>query len=134
MTTDSNETPQERPRRRRYAEAFKRSIVEQTRTPGVSVARIAREHGINANQLFKWRREFLLAKPAIPVPDRPVQPPVPVSLVPVTVVSEQLTPTSAPAAATGNGQIEITLAGYEVRIRGAVDAATLHVVLSSLRR
>lgn len=132
MTTDSNETPQERPHRRRYDEAFKRSIVEQTRAPGVSVARIAREHGINANQLFKWRREFLLAKPATPVPNRPAQPPV--SLVPVTVVSEQLTPTSAPAAATGKGQIEITLAGCEVRIRGAVDAATLHVVLSSLRR
>lgn len=132
MPTDPNEALQERPRRRRYDVAFKRSLVEQTRVPGVSVARVAREHGINANQLFKWRREFLRAQPAMPVADRPVQPPV--SLVPVTVVSEQPTPTPAPATATGNGQIEITLAGYEVRIRGAVDAATLHVVLSSLRR
>ena len=76
MTADSNDTLQERPRRRRYDKSFKRSIVEQTREPGVSVARIAREHGINANQVFKWRRELLLAKQATPVPDRPAQPPV----------------------------------------------------------
>lgn len=52
METDSNEVLQERPRRRRYDEAFKRALVEQTLAPGASVARIAREHGINANQLF----------------------------------------------------------------------------------
>ena len=45
-------------RRRRYDTAFKRALVEQTLAPGSSVARIAREHGINANQLFKWRRQF----------------------------------------------------------------------------
>ena len=62
METDSNEVLQERPRRRRCDEAFKRALVEQTLAPGASVARIAREHGINANQLFTWRRQFAPTK------------------------------------------------------------------------
>ena len=60
MTSESSEAPSGRQRRRRYDPAFKRTIVEQTLAPGASVARIAREHDINANQLFKWRRQFLL--------------------------------------------------------------------------
>jgi transposase-like protein len=38
----------EAPRRRR--------VVEETVVPGVSVARLARAHGVNANQVFSWRR------------------------------------------------------------------------------
>ena len=34
----------------------KRQIVQLTMEPGASVAEVAREHGVNANQLFKWRR------------------------------------------------------------------------------
>jgi transposase len=125
MALDLSEALRERTRRRRYEAAFKRALVEQTLAPGASVARIAREHGINANQLFTWRRQLLPARQN----DKP-----PVSLVPVTVVAEPPTPSLVASAATGEGQIEVTLPGYEIRIRGAVDAATLQVVLSSLRR
>lgn len=55
--TDSSEAP--RPHRRRYDEASKRAHIKQTLAPGASVARIAREHGINANLLFNWRRRYL---------------------------------------------------------------------------
>lgn len=32
----------------------KRRIVEASLVPGVSIARVARKHGVNANQLFQW--------------------------------------------------------------------------------
>jgi len=36
----------------------KRQIVQLTMEPGASVAEIARSYGLNANQLFKWRRAW----------------------------------------------------------------------------
>jgi len=127
MTSESSETPPGRQRRRRYDPAFKRAIVEQTLVPGTSVARIAREHDINANQLFKWRRQFLLDGSAGAGSGEPT--PSAISLLPVTVVGEE---TAAPPSPPG--QIEVQLAGGTVRIQGTVDKAMLHVVLSSLRR
>ncbi len=44
-------------KRRQYSPEFKRGAVEQTRQPGVSCARVARELGIGANLLTRWRRE-----------------------------------------------------------------------------
>jgi transposase-like protein len=45
------------PRQRRSI-AEKRRIVEETLVEGASVARVARAHGINANQVFGWRRLY----------------------------------------------------------------------------
>jgi len=129
VTSETSETPPGRQRRRRYDAAFKRAIVEQTLAPGASVARIAREHDINANQLFKWRRQFLLKGPAASGAAEP--PPSATALLPVTVVGEEAAASSAPSPP---GQIEIQLAGGTIRIQGAVDKAMLQVVLSSLRR
>ena len=36
----------------------KRRIVEETLEPNASVARVARAHGVNANQVFGWRRQY----------------------------------------------------------------------------
>ena len=36
----------------------KLQIVQLTLKPGASVAEVARAHGVNANQVFKWRRAF----------------------------------------------------------------------------
>ena len=46
-------------KRRRYDAAFKRHLVELSLVPGASVARIALDHRLNANILFKWRRQQL---------------------------------------------------------------------------
>lgn len=129
MATDLKQTPEDRPRRRRYDPAFKQAVVEQTLVPGTSVARVAREHGINANQLFTWRRQLLAVdtKTAASVADGPSA-----ALVPVTVVHETPSPRSA-VCGSDSQCIEITLPGGEVRIHGAVDGTTLRVVLSSLR-
>ncbi len=43
---------------RQWTEAQKRQIVAETEEIGVSVSVIARRHNVNANQVFKWRREY----------------------------------------------------------------------------
>ncbi|CTT23142.1 transposase [Escherichia coli] len=42
--------------RKNYSNEFKLRMVELASQPGASVARIAREHDINDNLLFKWLR------------------------------------------------------------------------------
>lgn len=123
---EDSESEVVRAKRRRYDAALKRKLVEQTLVPGASVARIAREHGINANQVFKWRRQQLLEdrRAAGCVVETPA------SLVPVNVIAENA---SLPAA-TSDGVIEITRGDVQVRVRGVVDRAALDCVLSSLRR
>ena len=36
----------------------KRRIVEATLVPGASIARVARDNRVNANQVFQWRYEY----------------------------------------------------------------------------
>jgi transposase len=43
-------------RRRRRSAEERRLIVEEALEPGASVARVARKHGVNANQVFGWKR------------------------------------------------------------------------------
>jgi transposase len=50
------------PPRQRRSIAEKRRIVEETLVDGASVARVARAHGINANQVFGWRRLYLAGR------------------------------------------------------------------------
>ena len=51
--------PDGRRARRHFSDAFKRALIEQSLQPGMSVARVALEHGINPNQLHIWRRALL---------------------------------------------------------------------------
>src|SRR6266436_6603440 len=52
-----DETPKREARRRRSVEE-KRRIVEETLAAGASVARVARRHAVNANQVFYWRKKY----------------------------------------------------------------------------
>ena len=45
-------------KRQRRSIAEKRRIVEETLVEGASVARVARAHGVNANQVFSWRKQY----------------------------------------------------------------------------
>jgi transposase len=125
-------------KRRRYEAAFKRHLVELSLVPGASVARIALDHRLNANILFKWRRQQLreLAH-AAPKPAA--------GLLPVTVVEPERAAVEAPAqgsnasvphkprpAAGSAGVIEIDLPLGRVRLTGAVDLAALRVVIEAL--
>jgi transposase len=120
--------------RRKYSAAEKREIVEETLQPGSSVAIIAQRHGINANQVFFWRRlhrQGLLSGAAGTPPP----------LLPVNITTPTLAPTQraiAPTPAresTGQGSIEIEfVGGQRLRIQGRVDRTTLSRVIDLLSR
>jgi transposase len=55
-------TLERRRTRRSWSRAEKRRIVAEAFRPGASAADVARSYGLNANQLFNWRRT--LAAPA----------------------------------------------------------------------
>ena len=61
VIADKSESLGAAPRQRRSI-AEKRRIVEETLVEGASVARVARAHGINANQVFGWRRLYLAGR------------------------------------------------------------------------
>ena len=44
-------------KRRKFSLDYKQGAVEQARQPGVSCAQVARELGIGANLLTRWKRE-----------------------------------------------------------------------------
>ena len=69
-------------KQRRRTIKERRDIVEETLVPGASVARVARRHEVNANQVFYWRKLYregqlgiTIAAPLLPVKvktERPV--------------------------------------------------------------
>jgi len=112
-------------KRRQWSEALKRRIVAETLEPGSSVSIVARRHDVNANQLFKWRRE--MAPPETPAVDADV------TMLPVEIVPERGEPRRQ-ARARRSGVIEITLAcGARVCVRGEVSPETLRQVIELLR-
>lgn len=116
--------------KRRHSAAFKRKILELTEQPGASVARVALEHGVNANLVFKWRRAKLARMlPAGTAVHQAV-------LLPVSVAPQESYPTVAPnvgPAPNKQGVIEIELAGARLVLRGSVDPANLRIALLALR-
>ena len=121
--------------RRQHEQAFKDDLVTQSLVPGASVAAIAMKGGINANLLFKWRRERVrtMAEAA----------PTATTLLPVCVIPDvNPTPMAQPTAPVGpavnrgarSGVIEVEIAGALVRLRGAVDETLLGNVLRALRQ
>ena len=55
---DATRPPARREPYRHHRLEFKRAVVEETLRPGASVALVARMHGINANQVFCWRKLY----------------------------------------------------------------------------
>ena len=110
--------------------AEKRRIVELTLVPGASISRVARENGVNANQVFQWRYEHRRGIGWAAGRAR-------AELLPVTVTSEpdsMVTPEAVPAADC-SGSIHIELPGRGlVTIENGVDPALVRAVLGSLLR
>lgn len=119
-------------RRREHSAEFKKELVARSLEPGVSVAAIAMEGGINANLLFGWRRKYLNSMAQA---DRASRQPS-VVLLPVSIeaapADKPCTPSSSPMRPAG-GAIEIDIGNARVRLRGAVDEASLRMVLTALR-
>lgn len=122
------------PSRRQHDRAFKSELVRQSLEHGASVAAIALRNGVNANLLFKWRREHLRASRAA-VPAAVL---LPVCVTPATEVAATSTATApTPTAPMNQGHtsiIELELAGARLCLRGVVDEAVLGSVLRALRR
>lgn len=120
--------------RRGYGEAYKRGLVAATLVPGASVSRIARQHGLNTNLLFTWRRQrgamrtLVAAEVARSTPAL-----LPVTIEPqrVEVRADALTSTSREPS---NGCIEIEVGAGRVRLHGVVDVPLVEAVLRMLER
>ena len=111
----------------------RRRIVEETLVDGVSVAVVARRHGVNANQVFQWRKLYqsglLEASPQQRQHNR-------ARLLPVTVVGEAGSGEAqkVSVAAPLGGAIHIEFPGRAlVSVEGNADAALVRVVLEGLR-
>lgn len=121
--------------KRKHSAAFKRKLVALTQQAGASVAAIALEYGVNANLVFKWRTQQLGRPPsAKPAPQAVL---LPVTMDPLPPVGTMIGP--APGVMTNThraspvGVIEIEFGGARVRLRGAVDPASVRCVLQTLR-
>ena len=96
---------------------------------GVSIARVARANGVNANQVYSWRRLYekgLLG----PVRNQ-------AALVPVRITDASAPTTLADSSnrslrQTPSGAIQIDFAKARVHIEGAPEPATLRAVLECL--
>lgn len=129
MVHTEDSSPGRRARRWRSI-SEKRQIVQLTLEPGASVAEVARVHGLNANQVFKWRRAFERGELTEPY----------AALLPVTVSSlsepevesaEQL----PQAQKTSSGSIHIELPGRAmISIESGADHFLIRAILESLRK
>lgn len=118
--------------RANYSREFKQRLVEAANQPGVSVSKLAQEHGVNANLLFKWRRDAKAEAPAL-YPIELVLPPSSTELLlPPALLPETLTSETA-SEPTPSGTIEIRLGRAMVVIDGTVDTNALRMILESLR-
>jgi transposase len=108
-------------RRRRSAEE-RRRIVEETFETGASVSRVARLHGVNANQVFAWRRMYRNGELSEAGSGA-------LKLLPVSIAAEAL----SGEARSAPGLIHIELPGRALlTVEGSVDASTIQAVLKSL--
>lgn len=113
--------------RRHRSKLERRQIVEETLVPGASVVVIARAHGVNANQVFKWRRLYQQGL----LDDQKAGPKfVPARIIDATRDEQRRVP------ATGerhSGTIEIQIGSVRMRITGAADPECVRAALEQLR-
>ena len=126
MGTNSSERRQYRS----WPAALKREIVEASLAPGASASVVARRYGVNANQLFGWRkcyREEVLGEIGRVAPATVATGHAPVAaegFVPA-VVARQGREVAAPAA-SGDGRMEVVSStGHRVIVDRSVDVDAL---------
>jgi transposase len=138
-------------RRRTRSLDERKRIVAEALAPGASVAAVARQHGLNANLIFKWirrSREGWLDRRREPAHTKAVVSTAPEANAPAFVPVKLLELSAAPAAApvavvtkparetrrtVRRGAMEISLPnGAKVSLDADVDAEALRRVLSAL--
>jgi transposase len=109
----------------------RRQVVEETMRPGApSVAVVARTHGVNANQVFNWRKLYQAGRLNDKVHAT--------ELLPVRISENSLPeyPRVERSAITPvvSGVIDIELGRARVRVEGSVDPEALRIILEQLGR
>lgn len=111
-------------KKRRRSVEERRKIVEATLQPGASVARVARRHDVNANQVFHWRKLYREGRLGNGTATK---------LLPVKIADERsVRAAEGDGIAWPSGTIEIQLPKGTLRIAGAVDVAVLRAALECL--
>jgi transposase len=111
-------------KRRHRSKQERRAVVEETLRPGASVAVIARRHGVNANQVFQWRKLYREGR-------LDVAPPA-AQLVPVRIA--EVVSDDRPTAKLCAGVIVVEVGRARIRVEGAVDADALRLILERVGR
>ena len=131
MDTSERVVVKREPQRRRWPVEEKCRIVEQALKPGASVARVALAHGVNANQVFSWCRQYrqgLLSQRNAEA----------VKLLPVQVSEAQASKVnrseSRQVSAAVAGTIQVKFPRVQVCVSGSVDGEALRIVLEHLLR
>ena len=127
-TLDSVANPGTRKGRPNYSPEFKRQIVAAASVPGASVSQLAMAHRLNANMVFRWRRE--LAAGAAGSNEGQT------TLVPVVIERDQASASSianAAQRASADCTIEVVIGDACVRISGTPDPVVLRAVFQGLR-
>jgi transposase len=103
------------PQRRRWSRAQKERILAAAMAPGAVASAVAREAGIQASQLFRWRRQLHGAQRFGSLP------------LELPTVAARITPSTA------QGVIEIEFkTGVRLRICGRVDTPIVSAVMQAL--
>ncbi|AXF18912.1 hypothetical protein R8871_04785 [Paraburkholderia graminis C4D1M] len=126
-----NAAQSKRSKRPNFSVEFKRQIVEATLKPGASAALIAREHDVNANLLFKWRRHYLagdFGMPDVSLPEAPALGWLPVA------VAEPLPEATASQSSDGVGTYEVECGDVRLRLSADTPIATLIKIVRGLAR
>jgi transposase len=113
--------------RRFRSKQERRQIVEESLRPGASVALVARAHDVNANQVFKWRKQYQKGRLELSAA---------ATLLPVKV-SDQVSPrygSGRKSRRRSSGIIDIDLGHARVRVEGRVDPDCLRAALEGLMR
>ena len=128
----------EQPKRQRRSIAEKRQIVERAMQPGASIARVAREHGVNANMVHYWRKLYRQGRLGENKANSVHLLPVSVSESATNAVAEPVTKLASlpatPMPSTCSGSIYIEFPKIHLRIESGADATLLRLVLESLSR
>ena len=110
-----------------YSREGKRALIEQCLEPGVSVARLALIHEVNANLLRKWIRAYQDGGAAARLRRLPKE----AALLPVLAV-ESSSPTPTMRSVPAESLIEVLVGDATIRLRGTVDAQQLRTVIDCL--
>ena len=118
-------------KRQRRSIAEKRCIVEETLAEGASVVRVARAHGVNANQVFYWRKLYQAGR--LGASDAAQLLPVRVAAESTRAKISRKESSSTPICSQSSGMIHIELRQAQVRIEGELDPVLVRTLLECLR-